>query len=176
MSLTIRHLRRAAVVGVFVGLGACSRPATQTAAVAPVPVVTPATATTAVAPAPVPVGAVATAQPGTPAGYPAAASPAPAPANGYSCTFPGPSGRSILARFTLDGATAHDDQGLPFNILTNSPTALILAHPRDDLATAPGGDVGAYVVAIDRRTLAMVQSTVGLNGRDATRRGRCIAG
>ena len=114
---------------------------------------------------------VATTTPATASGQPAAT-----PANGYSCSFPGPGGQSILARFTLDGAGAHDDQGLAFTVLANSPTALVMAHPRDDLATAPNGDVGAYVVAIDRRSLGMVQTTVGLNGTGSTRRGRCIAG
>ncbi len=150
-------------------LGACSKPATQTATTAPPLVATtaPAAATApAVTPGAAPIGAA-------PASDGAAASP---PASGYSCSFPGPDGRAILARFTLEGTGAHDDQGLPFSVLTNSPTALVLAHARDDATVAPAGDVGAYVVAIDRRTLAMVQSTVGLSGPGVTRRGHCIAG
>ena len=151
-------------------LAACSKPGsstttTTTQATAPVSGATPAVVT------PLP----ATAAVGTPAGAQGPVAQA-GPANGYSCSFPGPGGQAILARFTLDGAGAHDDQGLPFTVLTNSPTALVMAHARDDTATAPTGDVGAYVVAIDRRSLAMVQTTVGLNGPGSTRRGRCIAG
>ena len=159
--MTVDRLFPSAALALL-ALAACSRSATQTAATQPAPaaVVTPGAA------APVTTAPAAT----------AAALPPPATTGGYSCTFPGPDGRPILARFTLDGAAAHDDQGLTFNVLANSPTALVLAHPRDDLAATPGGDIGAYVVAIDRRTLGMVQSTVGLSGPGATRRGRCIAG
>ena len=112
----------------------------------------------------------------TPVGIAAPGSAAPGATAGYSCSFPGPAGHAILARFTVDSAGAHDDQGLPFTVLTSSPTALVLAHARDDSNVAPNGDIGAYVVAIDRRSLSMVQTTVGLNGPDATRRGHCIAG
>ena len=152
----------------LLALGACSKAATSTttAATAPVAAATPTIAVLAPAgstPGPT--------MPATTAGAPGAM------ASGYSCSFPGPAGRTILARFTVDaGGGAHDDQGLAFAVIANSPTALVLAHARDDLATAPHGDVGAYVVAIDRRTLGMVQTTVRLNGPGGTRRGRCIVG
>lgn len=94
---------------------------------------------------------------------------------GYSCSFPGGDGRTILARFTLDGANARDDEGLAFRVLANSATAVVLARPRDDVS-APSGDVGAYVVAIDKRDLSMVQSTVGVKGAGSSRKGRCITG
>ena len=139
------------------GLAACSKTPSSAA-----------TSTQAAAPIVTGTSAGSTSQPLSPAAL--------AASSGYSCSFPGPDGRSILARFTLDGPGAHDDQGLPFTVLANSPTALVLAHPRDDLAVAPNGDAGAYVVAIDRRSLAMVQTTVGLNGPGGTRRGHCIAG
>ena len=147
--------RAAVAAALTLALGACSRgqavAPTQTAAVAPLSPT--GTATPA---------AAATLQPGA--------------ANGYSCTFQGTGRQSILARFTLDGATARDDQGLAFAVLANSPTALVLAHARDEVTGTPGGDIGAYVVAIDRRTLDMVQSSVGLSGQGSTRRGHCIAG
>ncbi len=101
--------------------------------------------------------------------------PAAGGSSGYSCSFPGADGRTILARFTLDGANARDDEGVAFRVLADSPTAVVLARPRDDVS-GPSGDVGAYVVAIDKRDLSMVQSTVGVKGAAATRKGRCIAG
>lgn len=94
---------------------------------------------------------------------------------GYSCTFTGANGQSVLARFTLDGANARDDEGTTFAVLANSPTAVVLAKARDDVA-APTGDVGAYLVAIDKRDLSMVQGTLGVKGPAASRKGRCIAG
>lgn len=126
----------------------------------------PATATNTGAPAPL--------QPanGDPAAPPLQPTSAMA---GYSCSFPGPDGRTILARFTLDGSNARDDEGVAFRVLSDSPTAVVLARARDDVA-APSGDVGAYVVAIDKRDLSMVQSTVGVKGASASRKGRCIAG
>ena len=93
---------------------------------------------------------------------------------GYSCSFPGGDGRTILARFMLDGANARDDEGTAFRVLADSPTAVVLARPRDDVSAT--GDIGAYVVAIDKRDLSMVQSTVGVRGAVASRKGRCIAG
>lgn len=93
---------------------------------------------------------------------------------GYSCSFVS-GGQTILARFTLDGANARDDEGTTFAVLSNSPTAVVLARARDDVAT-PNGDVGAYLVAIDRRDLSMVQTTVGVKGDTNSRKGRCIAG
>ena len=112
----------------------------------------------------------------------AAADPALQPVNGpavgaggYSCTFVGSGGQNILARFTLDGPNARDDEGTTFAVLTNSPTAVVLAKARDDVAS-PSGDVGAYLVAIDKRDLSMVQSSVGVKGTASSRKGRCIAG
>lgn len=151
------------------GLAACSKPATSTTT-------TTTQASSPVGAATTPVAAATLGTAAAPGGVASSAPAASAAANGYSCSFPGPGGQTILARFTLDGAGAHDDQGLPFTVLTDSPTALVLAHARDDLATAPTGDVGAYVVAIDRRSLGMVQTTVGLNGPGSTRHGRCISG
>ena len=107
-----------------------------------------------------------------PANAPAAAAP---PAGGYSCTFSGPREKPLLAHFAVDGASARDDEGTAFTILANTPTALVLARSRDD-AAGPSGDVGAYLVAIDRRDLTMVQSTVGVRAPGVLRKGRCIAG
>lgn len=94
---------------------------------------------------------------------------------GYSCTFTAANGAGVLARFTLDGATARDDEGTVFQVLANSPTAVVLAKAREDVAS-PSGDVGAYLIAIDRRDLSMVQSSVGVRGAASSRRGKCIAG
>ena len=115
---------------------------------------------------------------GGPAAGTAPLQPANAPVGGpagYSCSFPGAGGQTILARFTLDGPNARDDEGATFAVLTNSPTAVVLAKARDDVA-APTGDVGAYLVAIDKRDLSMVQSTVGVKGPASSRKGHCIAG
>ena len=149
----------AALMGVALAGAACSRPA-PSASVAPLQ---PAAAPGA-APAP----------PLQPVNR--ALTPAGPTTGGYSCSFPRAGRQTILARFTLDGAGAHDDEGTPFHVIANSPTALVLARARDDAAAGPGGDLVTYTVAIDRRDLSMVQSTVSLRGPAATRRGRCIAG
>ena len=100
---------------------------------------------------------------------------ADASATGYSCTFPGANGQNILARFVIDGVNARDDEGTTFAVLANSPTAVVLARARDDVAS-PGGEIGGYLIAIDRRDLSMVQAAVGVKTSTAARKGRCIVG